>query len=210
MCFSESKKMNKLKDIFKTNILSGQGTLLSKIVAKNLHKSNDVIHVDFEGIVDVKPIFFQEFLFPLVSEFDDEELGTRLKLINLTDDHQKAYKKAYDDSNIQIERLFGQYHQDFIDFSDITCEFLMKAREILKREPAMGQAVFGLDSTMGEIVANMNFGMIRRIANSGLICFAPRFSAEFAEKLSTLELSEIDAFLNIAGDMTGIYDHDHD
>lgn len=64
---------------------------------------------------------------------------------------------------------------------------------------------------MIESFANMDIDQIRRVSSAGIICFEPRFTPEFAAKLAAMEASEIDAFLNVVGDLDieGVYESEY-
>jgi hypothetical protein len=88
---------------------------------------------------------------------------------------------------------------------------LIKARELSRRDPSAAHIIFGLGSGMIESLANMDIEQIRRISSSGVICFEPRFTTEFASKLAALQGDEIDVFLNVIGsiDMEGVYESEY-
>jgi hypothetical protein len=57
----------------------------------------------------------------------------------------------------------------------------------------------------------MDLEQIRRIACSGVICFEPRFTPEFASKLAAFNVDELDTYLNVIGnvDMEGVYEPEY-
>jgi hypothetical protein len=198
--------MISLKDIFKPNALNHKGGQLSKIIRGKLIGSDDECLIDFAGIPAISPLFFQEFIFPLVIEFGGHVLDSRLKLVNLNAEHLAAYQMACDQTSDYIDKLSAQQTGLFGDLSDITLELLLNAREMSRSHPSLAQAIFGLNSGMAASFAAMDIGMVRRIANAGIICFEPRLSPEFAARAAALDASEIDVFLNIAGGLAGVYE----
>lgn len=200
-----------LKKIFKRRTLNSEGTELSRIVTDRLLNSNLVICVDFADIDKATPVFFQDFLFPLILEFGSETITKRIDLINLSDDINFSYQESLLRSSEYLDRADTLKTKAFGDISDITFELLIKARELSRRDSSAAHIIFGLSSTMIESLANMDIEQMQRISYSGLICFEPRFTPEFASKLAAFNTSEIDTFLNVIGsiDMEGVYDSEY-
>ncbi len=186
--------MISLKGLFKRNTLNDQGARLSTIVTKKLVNSDEQCFVDFDGILTISPLFFQDLIFPLVLEFGSETITNRLKLTNLNNDHLASYKEACAKTSDYMERISARHVMPFGDISDLTFELLIKARELSRRDPSDARVIFGINSEMIESFANMDIDQIRRLAFAGVVCFEPRFTPEFAAKLATLEVSEVDVF----------------
>ena len=195
-----------LKGLFKRDILTNQGVTLSKIITEKLINSENECLIDFEGISNVSPLFFQDFIFPLVIEFGSHTLNNKLRLINLKDDHLISYRAACDQSSDYLDKLSARQTKSCGDISDLTLELLIKARELSRLDPSVAQTIYGINSSMAKTFSNMDIELIRRIANAGVICFEPRFSPEFAARLAALDASEIDVFLNIVGDLEDFYE----
>ena len=199
--------MISLKELFKSDILTNQGTRLSKIITEKLINSEDKCLVDFDGVSNVSPLFFQDFIFPIVIEFGSHALNNKLRLINLKDDHLISYRAACDQTSAYLDKLSARQTISCGDISDLTLELLIKAREELSRlDTSAAQAIFGINSSMAKSFSNMDIELIRRIANAGVICFEPRFSPEFAARLAALDASEIDVFLNVVGNLEDFYE----
>jgi len=198
-----------LRALFMRDTLSSQGSVLSKITTEMLISSENDCVIDFAGVTNISPLFFQDFIFPLVSEFGSSVIKKRLKLLNLKDDHQASYQEACKQTGTYIEKSLSQQDMRFGDISDITCDLLIKARELSRSNPSAAQLIFGINSNMIESFSNMDMDLIRRIANAGVICFEPRLSPEFAARLAALDPSEIDVFLNIAGDLEDFYESEY-
>jgi len=200
--------MISLKELFKSDILNNQGTLLSKIITEKLINSEDKCLVDFDGVSNVSPLFFQDFIFPIVIEFGSHALNNKLRLINLKDDHLISYRAACDQSSDYLDKLSARQTRSG-DISDLTLELLLKARELSRGDTSAAQAIFGINSSMAKTFSNMDIKLIRRIANAGVMCFEPRLSPEFAARLAALDASEIDVFLNIVGDLEDFYESEY-
>ena len=200
--------MISLRGLFKRNTLNDQGTRLCRIITENLINSDEECFIDFDGISSVSTLFFQDFIFPIVLELGSETVTNRVKLLNLNDEHLASYQLAIAKSSDFTDRFFARDTRPFGEISDLTCELLIKARELSRRDPAAAQVIFGISGGMIKSVANMDIDQIRRVSGAGIICFEPRFSPEFATKLAALEASEIDAFLNVVGhiEMEGVYE----
>ena len=200
--------MISLRGLFKRNTLNDQGTRLCRIITENLINSDEECFIDFDGISSVSTLFFQDFIFPIVLELGSETVTNRVKLLNLNDEHLASYQLAIAKSSDFTDRFFARDTRPFGEISDLTCELLIKARELSRRDPSAAQVIFGISGGMIKSVANMDIDQIRRVSGAGIICFEPRFTPEFATKLAALEASEIDAFLNVVGhiEMEGIYE----
>lgn len=200
-----------LRKLFKRGTLNSEGAELSRIVTERILNSNHVICVDFDSIHKTTSVFFQDFLFPLILEFGSETISTRVDLVNLTDEIHLSYQEALSKSSEYLDRAAARHSRTFGDISDITFELLIKARELSRRDPSSAHIIFGLSSEMIESLANMDLEQIRRIACSGVICFEPRFTPEFASKLAAFNVDELDTFLNVIGnvDMEGVYEPEY-
>jgi hypothetical protein len=200
--------MISLRGLFKRNTLNDQGTRLCRIITENLINSDEECFIDFDGISSVSTLFFQDFIFPIVLELGSETVTNRVKLLNLNDEHLASYQLAIAKSSDFTDRFFARDTRPFGEISDLTCELLIKARELSRRDPSAAQVIFGISGGMIKSVANMDIDQIRRVSGAGVICFEPRFSPEFATKLAALEASEIDAFLNVVGhiEIEGVYE----
>ena len=202
--------MISLKQLIKRDNLNEQGAHLCQYVTEKLLNSNDVCEIDFTGVLTLSPLFFQDFIFQLVIEFGSNVIEKRLKLFNLTDQHRAAYRAAIDQSTTFMDQLAARQTTVFGDISDLTLELMIKVRELSRNDPDSAQIIFGINSDMMASFAQMNMELIRRIANSGLICFELRLSPEFAAKMAVLNASEIDVFLNIVGGLEGVYESQFD
>ena len=195
-----------LKGLFKREILNNQGTRLSKIITEKLLNSEDECLVDFAGVATVSPLFFQDFIFPIVIEFGGHALNNRLRLINIKNEHISFYQAACNQIVVYMDKLSVRQTRSGCDISDLNIELLIKARELSRRDPSAAQVIFGINSSMAGFFSNMDIELIRRIANAGIICFEPRLSPEFAAKMAALDASEIDVFLNIVGGLEDVYE----
>ncbi|MFM8341655.1 MAG: STAS-like domain-containing protein [Methylomonas sp.] len=200
-----------LRKYFKRTVLNSEGATLSRIVTEHLLSSDKLILIDFDSISKVSSIFFQDFIFPLILEFGHETVTRRMDFINLSDEIHLTYQEAFSKSSEYIDRIAARHTRTFGDISDITFELLIKARELARRDPSAAHIIFGLSSGLIESLASMDIDQVRRVSCSGIICFEPRFTPEFASKLAALSVDEIDAFLNVIGgiDMDGVYDSEY-
>lgn len=198
-----------LKRLFKHDTLDNQGIGLSRIVAEALNALEDECLLDFDGIANVSPPFFHDFVFPLATEFGGHVLDNKLILINIEADHFASYRAARDQASDFMGNLSVRRATSMDDMSVLTCDLLVKARELARRDPSAAQAIFGINGGMAEFFANMDIKQIRRVANAGIICFEPRFSPEFAARMAALDASEIDVFLNVAGGLKDFYGPGH-
>ena len=179
---------------------------LSKMIRQKMLHSDDLCLVDFAGIANVTPLFFQDFIFPLVIEFGGHVVDNKLKFNNLKEHHLAAYRAAISQISDYMDKLSSRQTSPFGDISDLTLELLLKARELSRTDPAATHVIFGFNSDMIESFAAMDIEIIRRIANAGVICFELRLSPEFATRLAALDPSEIDVFLNIVGGLEDVYE----
>ena len=200
--------MISLKILFKRTTLNDQGKQLYTVIAEQLLNSSTECHVDFEGIVKVSLVFFQDFIFPLITEFGSETVSYRLRFINIKAEHWALYQEACTKSSDYMDRIAVNHNRGFGEILDITCDLLIKAREVSRRDPLDAMVMFGLTKQMAAIFSIMDISHIRQMSAAGIICFEPRFTPKFASKLATLKTSELDVFLNIIGDikMDAVYE----
>jgi len=195
-----------LKELFKRDTLTNQGEELSKMIRQKMLRSDELCLVDFAGIANVTPLFFQDFIFPLVLEFGGHIIDNKLKFNNLKEHHLVAYRAAISQISDYMDKLSSRQTSPFGDISDLTLELLLKARELSRTDPAATHAIFGFNSDMIESFAAMDIETIRGIAGAGVICFELRLSPEFATRLAALDPSEIDVFLNVVGGLEDVYE----
>lgn len=195
-----------LKKILKSNF---NGYNLSRIVAGKLLESDsdEECVIDFSNVSKLSCEFFKDFIYPLTIDFGGDVLNRRLRLINLDEESFTQYELALEHSEDYIDNLYSKQRSPFGDISDISLELILIARELSRKDQNLAQVVFGLNKGMAKFFANMDIESIRRIANAGLICFEPRLSPEFAARAALFEVTEIDAFLNIAGSFGDFYEH---
>jgi hypothetical protein len=193
--------MISLKGLFKRKTLNDNGERLYKAIAEKFVTSSQECFLDFDGISHISVVFFQDFIFPIIVEFGSEAVCHRLKFINIKDEHMAVYRVALSKSSEYMERMAANNTSGIDDLSDITFELLIKARELSRHDPSAAMVMFGFSKEMVAIFSTMDIRQIRRISAAGIICFEPRFTAEFASKLATLNTSEVEIFLNIIGDI---------
>ncbi|WP_027156660.1 STAS-like domain-containing protein [Methylobacter luteus] len=198
--------MISLKEFFKRNTKNAHGSRLAKLVSTELYLSKEPCEIDFADVSHLSPVFFQDFIFPLVLEFGSQTLSARLKFANLREEHINAYRTACNQTTDHIDKLLAQDVRPFGEISDLTCELLIKARELSRNDPATAKIIFGINHSMIDFFANMDMEQIRRVAGSGVICFEPRFTPEFAAKLAALEAHEMDVFLHVVGGLEDTYE----
>ena len=195
-----------LKELYKRDTLSAQGNDLSKKIRQKMLRSDDDCWVDFTGIVAVTPVFFQDLIFPLVIEFGGHVIDSRIKFKNPKDHHLAAYKAAIDQTSDYMDKLCSRHISAFGGLSDIIFELLLIARDLSRSDPDSARVIFGFNSDMLKSFAAIDIDTIRRISNAGAICFEPRLSPEFIQQLTTLDPSEVDVFLNVAGSLRDVYE----
>ena len=193
--------MISLKGLFKRKTLNDNGERLYKAIAEKFVTSSKECCLDFDGISQISVVFVQDFLFPIILEFGSDAVSNRLKFINITDEHIAVYRVALTKSSEYLERMAANNAGGIDDLSDITFELLIKARELSRHDPSAAMIMFGFSKQMVAIFSTMDIRQIRRISAAGIICFEPRFTAEFASKLTTLNISQVEIFLNIIGDI---------
>jgi len=194
-----------LKSLLKSTSLSGRhGKTLSKVTRINVVNRN-LATLDFDGIRIATADFFQELMIPLIGEFGSDTINYYVEFANLTNDLRDVYIDSMTHSNKFMRGYLSRKNTQYNEMSNLTFSFLLKAREILKTEPEKARLFFGTDQRMSEILLAMDLDAIQMLANSGIICFQPRFSHEFASMISAMDAKEIDIILNISGSITDIY-----
>lgn len=190
-----------LRDLFRYESLHEEGEHLSKLVIIELSKCKTV-SIDFLNIKNATASFIWDFTYPIIFEFGDNVFTENIILINM----DPKIKDLFDFIIDKILDCISRKHNKFTDISDISYDLLFKAREYSLNDPISAKLIFGLNDSMCDLFSNMDMKTIRRIANSGIICFEPRFSSEFASILARMDTSEIDIFLNSAGTLCEIYE----
>jgi hypothetical protein len=195
--------MVQLKQLFKNDALVGQhGKKIRKLVRKSIINEEHV-HIDFVGIKSVSLDFFQELMLPLVIEFGSTSVQLRLRFLNIHDELSEIYSTSLKQKDEFIDNYFTQKITRSDEIYNLTLGFLLKARELLRTDPVMANFVFGIGKEMSDALITMDIESLQKIASSGVICFEPRISLEFAAKAAAMEPEEIDVLLNVAGSMIG-------
>ncbi|WP_347990194.1 hypothetical protein [Methylomonas sp. AM2-LC] len=185
---------------------SPTNSILSAIVSHLINYDSDCL-VDLAG-TKVKYEWFQDIVLPLIAEFGGNVISQRLKFINLTDELDNEYRFGMQNIDSYFERRKNLASPNCGDISDITFEHLIKCREVSRRDPIMALAMFGISDEMLSTYQLMDIDTIKRISSAGIICFKPTFTDEYLSRISALNSSEIDVFLNLSAhiDMQGLYE----
>ena len=194
-----------LKQYLTTGLSGNDGQDLAHRLLGALANSDEHYFLDFSGLHDIPSPFLQQLLTPLAQQYGPEYVKQRINPINMDEQTASAYTDALALQNHEIENAHETL--PFGDLSDITLDVLFKAREMARQDPSSAQLLFGVDSTMVKVLARMSFDQIKRASSAGIFCFQLRFTPEFATRLSALDASGVDVFLNVVGDynLEGVY-----
>ncbi|MGD0959329.1 MAG: STAS-like domain-containing protein [Methylomonas sp.] len=168
-------------------------------MARDSFIKNQGLVVDFDGLENITQGFFQEFFLPLVTEFGAEFLKCKLQVKNVGKDNQEIMDSAFNNLDDYFEKLakINNKHCDK-DTYDLNLSWLVRAREVCRENAVHAQLFMGINTEeMRLAISRLSVEEIQLIAQSGCLCFEPRFSANFIQSMTSGEHDMVDILLSL-------------
>ncbi len=159
--------------------------------------------VDFTGIDSLAEEFFQAFIQPLVTEFGSEFLNQQLQLTNVNSSINAWIQWPFKNTDDYSEQptLFTNRASD-PDFYELNVAWLIKARELAKENSLLAELTMGIgEDDMRLALTQLSIEDIRHIAQSGWLCFSPRFTTHFIHSMSTQRHDVVNVLLGLSGSL---------
>ena len=159
------------------------------------------VTVDFDGLEEASPGFFEEWTLPLVAEYDADYLAESLKAVNLSPALEAAMREAFSKAEAYVDRLTrkGKIECD-PEIYDLNVAWLTKARELARENPLLAKLMMGIEQDeMLAAISRLSMEDIQKLARSGWLCFMPRFTSAFLGEMSAMGFDEVDTLMALSG-----------
>jgi hypothetical protein len=165
--------------------------------ARECFLKNELLTLDFEGVETIAAGFFHELILPMVSEFGADFLKSKLQVTNICPDVEAIMQSAFKNLDDYFDKLTNKDHQICDqELYDLNLSWLVKAREIARESAVQAQLILGIaDEEMRIAISKMSMEDMQAIARSGCLCFAPRFTTNFIQSMTTKRHDLVDMLL---------------
>ena len=169
-------------------------------LALDCFAQNKLLRLDFEGVDAINPDFFRSLFYPMVAEFGAPFLRSKIQMVNVSPEVEATMHSAF----INLENYFDDY---FMLGSPITCQdvydlnvaWLVKAREVARDYSIQAQLIMGIyDPEMRALISQLSMDDIQSIAQSGCLCFSPRFTCDFIRSMTSGRYGSVDMLLALS------------
>lgn len=176
------------------------GKKLAKLVCERLGQDLPVT-IDFSGLTAVSQGFAQELLLPLLIEFGAERLNRDVQWLNVIPSVQTGMNTAATNISDYFDQFTSTYAQHGDDeIYELNLFWLVKARELARDNSHNARLMMGLtDDELRLALGQLSTEDIHRIARSGWLCFAPRFTSRFITQLTNRTLATGEIQLSFSG-----------
>lgn len=167
-------------------------------LARECFANRQGLTVDFEGVDSISLGFFQELFLPLVAEFGADFLRSHLKIANVTPGIEAIIKSAFNKGDDTDQCALVHNNQYDIEIYELNLAWLIKARELARENPILAEVTMGIgDIEMGSALSQLSIKDIQRIAQSGWLCFSPRFTTHFIQNINAQSHEVVDVLLSL-------------
>lgn len=178
---------------------SSHGKDLAKL-ARECFSQNKLLQLDFEGVDAVNPVFFRSLFYPIVAEYGAPFLRCKIQMLNVSPEVEATMQSAF----TNLEDYFDEYFMygtpvTCRDVYDLNLAWLVKAREIARDYSVQGQLIMGIcDPEIRNLVSQLSMDDIQAIAQSGCLCFSPRFTPDFIRGMTSGRYGLVDMLLALS------------
>ncbi len=178
------------------------GSNLARL-ARECFVNRQPLTIDFTGVDNLAEEFFQAFIKPLITEFGSEFLNQHLQLTNVSSSIKACIQWPFKNTDDYSEQrpLFTNKACD-VDFYELNVAWLIKARELAKENSLLAELTMGIgEDDMRLALTQLSIEDIRHIAQSGWLCFSPRFTTHFIHSMTTQRRDVVDVLLGLSGSL---------
>jgi hypothetical protein len=172
-------------------------------LARECFANHQPLTVDFEGVQTITQGFFQELFLPLVAEFGADFLKSRLLATNVAPNIDEIMKSAF--SNLDDffdQRALIQNREGDVELYKLNLAWLIKARELARENPMLAELMMGIsDEEMRSALGQLSIQDIQYIAQSGWLCFSPRFTSKLIQNVTARKHEVVDVLLGLSGSL---------
>jgi len=172
-------------------------------LARECFANRQSLTLDFEGIETITQGFFQELLLPLVAEFGADFLKINLQIANVNPDVEEIMKSGLNNSDDDFDqRTLIQNREGDVELYKLNLAWLIKARELARENPMLAELMMGIsDEEMRSALSQLSIQDIQHIAQSGWLCFSPRFTSKLIQNVTARKHEVVDMLLGLSGSL---------
>jgi len=172
-------------------------------LARECFANRQSLTLDFEGIETITQGFFQELLLPLVAEFGADFLKGNLQIANINPDVEEIMTSGFNNSDDDFDqRTLIQNRECDVELYKLNLAWLIKARELARENPMLAELMMGIsDEEMRSALSQLSIQDIQHIAQSGWLCFSPRFTSKLIHNVSARKHEVVDVLLGLSGSL---------
>ena len=172
-------------------------------LARECFANRQALTLDFEGIETITPGFFQELLLPLVAEFGADFLKGNLQIANINLDVEEIMTSGFNNSDDDFDqRTLIQNSEGDVELYKLNLAWLIKARELARENPMLAELMMGISNEeMCSALSQLSIQDIQYIAQSGWLCFSPRFTSKLIQNVTARQHEVVDVLLGLSGSL---------
>ena len=172
-------------------------------LARECFANRQSLTLDFEGLETLTQGFFQELLLPLVAEFGADFLKINLQIANVNPDVEEIMTSGLNNSDDDFDqRTLVQNRECDVELYKLNLAWLIKARELARENPMLAELMMGIsDEEMRSALSQLSIQDIQHIAQSGWLCFSPRFTSKLIQNVTARQHEVVDVLLGLSGSL---------
>ena len=172
-------------------------------LARECFANRQSLTLDFEGIETITQGFFQELLLPLVAEFGADFLKSNLQIANVNPDVEEIMTSGLNNSDDDFDqRTLIQNRECDVELYKLNLAWLIKARELARENPMLAELMMGISNEeMRSALSQLSIQDIQYIAQSGWLCFSPRFTSKLIQNVTARKHEVVDVLLGLSGSL---------
>ena len=172
-------------------------------LARECFANRQSLTLDFEGIETITQGFFQELLLPLVAEFGADFLKINLQIANVNPDVEEIMTSGLNNPDDDFDqRTLIQNRECDVELYKLNLAWLIKARELARENPMLAELMMGIsDEEMRSALGQLSIQDIQYIAQSGWLCFSPRFTSKLIQNVTSRKHEVVDVLLGLSGSL---------
>jgi hypothetical protein len=172
-------------------------------LARECFANRQALTLDFEAIETITRGFFQELLLPLVAEFGADFLKGNLQIANVNTDVEEIMTSGFNNSDDNFDqRTLVQNRECDVELYKLNLAWLIKARELARENPMLAELMMGIsDEEMRSALSQLSIQDIQYIAQSGWLCFSPRFTSKLIQNVTARQHEVVDLLLGLSGSL---------
>ena len=172
-------------------------------LARECFANRQALTLDFEGIETITQGFFQELLLPLVAEFGADFLKINLQIANVNPDVEEIMTSGLNNPDDDFDQgAHIQNKECDVELYKLNLAWLIKARELTRENPMLAELMMGISNEeMRSALSQLSIQDIQHIAQSGWLCFSPRFTSKLIHNITARKHEVVDVLLGLSGSL---------